>query len=89
MEKIYEIEASSTADWAQIFNLKFIKELAVVLMKFHLITVLIIANNSIKIKLLYLHNFNKYMYFKQLKYVKSRRKSNLSEKKEYGIIFMQ
>lgn len=36
-------------------------------MKFQSITVLIIANNSIKIKLLYLHNFNKYMYFKQLK----------------------
>lgn len=36
-------------------------------MKFQSITVLIIADNSIKIKLLYLHNFNKYMYFKQLK----------------------
>lgn len=36
-------------------------------MKFQSITVLIIANISIKIKILYLHNFNKYMYFKQLK----------------------
>lgn len=32
-------------------------------MKFQSITVLIIANISIKIKILYLHNFNKYMYF--------------------------